>query len=101
MGRAEFILLASTLFGERWQTPLSASTGIAARSIRHMASGERPVPEKLAAALRRACEVMRLAAELVEEHGEPTQIDLTTSSPGQLTQWIRAFVIEALERAND
>lgn len=101
MGRAEFILLASTLFGERWQTPLSNITGIASRTIRYMAAGERPVPAKLATALRRACEVMRLVAELVEEHGEPAQIDLSTSSPDQLTQWVRSFVIEALERANE
>lgn len=101
MGRGELIMLASALFGERWQTPLSASTGIAARSIRHMASGEKPVPEKLATALRRACEAMRLVAELVDEHGEPARIDLSTSSPDQLTQWVRSFVIEALERANE
>jgi len=101
MGRAELILLASTLFGERWQSPLSGASGIALRSIRRMAAGEQPVPAKLAAALRRACEVMRLIAELVAEHGEPGAIDLTASSDDQLAQWVRSFVAEALERANE
>lgn len=101
MGRAEFILLASTLMGERWQSPLSHLTGISPRTIRRMAAGGQEVPESLASALRRAGEVMRQLAKMVGEFGEPDAIDLTTSSDDQLTQWVRAFVIEALERANE
>lgn len=98
MNRDEFIALASGLFGERWKTPLSVVTGIAPRTIRRMAAGEQPVPVKLATALDRAREAMCLIAALTGEYGAPDAIDLTTSSDDQLTLWVRAFVVEALEQ---
>lgn len=94
---------AEALFGGEWQSPLSLATGIAPRTIRRMAAGVQPIPAKLAAALDRAEQVMDLIADLSAalsaEHGVPGQIDLSTSSDDQLTQWVRAMVLEALERA--
>lgn len=98
MDRDEFNALASGLFGERWQTPLSVATGIAPRAVRRMAAGEQPVPAKLAAALGRTLEVMKLVAELTAEYGSPDAIDLTHSSDDQLTLWVKAMVVEALEQ---
>lgn len=88
------------LFGREWQTPLSSATGIAPRSIRRMASGVQPIPDKLAAALDRVEQVLDLIDDLSAEHGVPDQIDITTSSDDQLTQWVRAMVIEAMARAD-
>ncbi|MBV8972711.1 MAG: hypothetical protein JO290_10515 [Sphingomonadaceae bacterium] len=99
MDRATFIALASGLFGERWQTPLSGCTGIAPRTIRRMAAGDQPIPAKMAAALGRAREVLKLVAELTAEYGSPDAIDLTSSSDDQLTVWVKAMVVEALEKA--
>lgn len=90
---------AEALFGGEWQSPLSLATGIAPRTIRRMAAGVQPIPAKLAAALDRAEQVMDLISDLSAEHGVPGQIDLSTSSDDQLTQWVRAMVLEALERA--
>jgi len=98
MERAEFIRLASGLLGERWQTPLVEATGIAERSIRRIASGDRPVPERLSTALLHAHEVMNLIAELTTEPDAPDPINFSASSPGQLKRWVGALVVEALER---
>jgi hypothetical protein len=46
----------------------------------------------------RAQEVMNLIAELTAEHGAPDAINLSASSPDQLTRWVEALVLEALER---
>lgn len=91
---------AEALFGGEWQTPLSLATGIAPRTIRRMAASAQPIPEKLAAALDRAEQVMDLIADLSAEHGAPGQIDLTSSSDDQLALWVKAMVVEALERAD-
>lgn len=90
---------AEALFGGEWQSPLSLATGIAPRTIRRMVAGVQPIPAKLAAALDRAEQIMDLISDLSAEHGVPGQIDLSASSDDQLTQWVRAMVLEALERA--
>lgn len=96
MNSAAFIALAAELFGERWQTPLSACTDIAPRTIRRIAAGKQPVPAKLAAALCRAREVMDLIDELTSEYGAPDAIDLATSFDDQFTAWVKAMVVNAL-----
>ena len=88
---------AEELLGERWQSPLSAITGIAPRSVRRMASGAQPVPERLALALDRALKVLDLIAELTAEHGAPGEIVLSGEDDPAIV-WARAMVAESLRR---
>lgn len=97
MDRSELITVAVALFGEGWQAPLADATGINPRSIRRMAAGAQPVPQRLVAALTAARRVLDLIADLAERHGEADQIDMQ-GDDRQLVDWTKALVSASIHR---
>ncbi|MBV8971897.1 MAG: hypothetical protein JO290_06355 [Sphingomonadaceae bacterium] len=95
MDRATFIALASGLFGERWQSPLADATGINSRSLRRMASGAQPVPQRLADALTASRRVIDLIGDLAAEYGAADEIRMQ-GDDGQLVDWTKAIVAASL-----
>jgi len=97
MERTEFITLASGLFGEGWQKPLADATGVNARSVRRMASGAQPVPQRLADALLAARRVLDLIADLADEYGDADEIEMRAADR-QLVEWTKALVGVSIRR---
>jgi hypothetical protein len=97
MTRDELVTVAVELFGEGWQSPLAAATGINARSIRRMVAGVQPVPPRLSDALVAAQRVLDLIDDLAEEYGDADQIDMR-GDDGQLIEWTKALVSASIRR---
>lgn len=69
MTPAQFTRAGEALFGDRWQTNVSRLLDMSDRAVRYYASGEKPIPDRIAGELldhveTRLAKLEKLAAEL-------------------------------------
>lgn len=60
------------LYGDNWQTPLSAALGVTDRSMRRWASGSHPIPSNVAGELERLTRATDAATAVVRERLDKT-----------------------------
>lgn len=61
----QFQRVGEALFGERWQTETSRLLDVTDRTVRYWASGEKPMPERIAGELLSAAEARHAKLEKV------------------------------------